>query len=46
MTLFLVIWSSPLFLATTEEYVDKSLKLVEGSPHEIKRVIKVEDWKP
>lgn len=39
------LWNSIPFLVTTEEYVDKALKLVEGSFHEIKHVIRVVDWK-
>ncbi|MDW8061122.1 MAG: hypothetical protein RMJ00_00245 [Nitrososphaerota archaeon] len=39
------LWNSIPFLVTTEEYIDKALKLVEGSFHEIKHVIRVVGWR-
>ncbi|MEM2293129.1 MAG: hypothetical protein QXX41_07620 [Nitrososphaerota archaeon] len=38
------LWNSTPFLVTTEEYVDRALKLVEGSFHEIKHVIRILNW--
>lgn len=39
------LWNSTPFLVTTEEYVDKALKLVEGSFHEMKDAIRIVNWK-